>query len=93
MELEGSYRGVLDVISGPMSKGRENRTRSCRVVDAPCMGLPPTMLILVLDAGEEVREDVREPTRTLGRSEIRCPDAEGGGLAAGVEVADTTFGN
>lgn len=50
-------------------------------------------LILVLGAGDEVREDVREPKRTLGRSEIRCPDAEGGGLAAGVEVADTALGS
>lgn len=73
--------------------GEKDRTRSCRVVDAPCMELPPVILILVLGAGDEVREDVREPKRTLGRSEIRCPDAEGGGLAAGVEVADTALGS
>ena len=63
------------------------------VVDAPCIELPPATLILVLGAGEETREDVREPERTLGRSEIRCPDADGGGLAAGVEVAGVPLGN
>lgn len=57
------------------------------------MELPPATLILVLGAGEAVLEDVREPERTLGRSEIKCPDAEGGGLAAGVEAAGTAFGN
>ena len=57
------------------------------------MALPPTMLILALGAGDEVLEDVREPKRTLGRSDMRCPDAEGGGLAAGVEVAGTAFGD
>ncbi len=57
------------------------------------MALPPATLILVLGAGEEVREDVREPKRTLGRSDIRWPGADGGGLAAGVEVADAAFGN
>ena len=57
------------------------------------MELPPVTLILVLGAGDEFREDVREPERTFGRSEIRCPDAEGGGLAAGVEVADRAFGD
>ena len=55
-------------------------TRSCKVVDAPCMELPPATLIFVLGVGEEVREDVLE--RTLGRSEMRWPDADGGGLAA-----------
>ena len=57
------------------------------------MELPPATLILALGAGEEVREDVREPRRTLGRSEIRCPDAEGGGLVAGVETAAATLGS
>ena len=57
------------------------------------MEVPPVTLILVLGAGDEVREDVREPKRTLGRSEIKCPDAEGGGLTAGVEVADTALGS
>lgn len=74
-------------------RGKGRRTRSWRVVDAPCIELPPATLILVLGAGEEVLEDVREPERMLGRSEIRCPVAEGGGLAAGVEVADATLGN
>ena len=93
LELEGSYSRVLNVISWALCEGEKVRTRSCRVVDAPCIALPPTTLILALGAGEEVREDVREPKRTLGRSEMRCPDAEGGGLAAGVEAAGTAFGN
>lgn len=62
-------------------------------MDAPCIEVPPATLILVLGAGEEVLDDVREPERTLGRSEIKCPDAEGGGFTAGVEVAGETFGN
>lgn len=74
-------------------KGGGGCTRSWRVVDAPCIELPPATLILVLGAGEEVLDDVREPVRTFGRSEIRCPDAEGGGLAAVVDVAGATFGN
>lgn len=62
-------------------------------MDAPCIALPPATLILVLGAGEEVLEDVREPERTLGRSEIKRPDADGGAFTAGVEVADEVFGN
>lgn len=48
------------------------------------MEAPPATLILVLGAGEEVRDGVREPERTLGRSDNRCPAAEGGGFAAAV---------
>ena len=54
------------------------------------MDAPPATLILVFGAGEEVREGVREPERTLGRSEMRGPAAEGGGL---VDVAGVTLGN
>lgn len=75
------------------SRVRMAESRSWRVVDAPCIELPPATLILVLGAGEEVLDDVREPVRTFGRSEIRCPDAEGGGLAAVVDAAGATFGN
>lgn len=78
---------------GDFGERRGGRTRSWRVVDAPCMELPPVTLILVFGAGEEVLEDVREPERTLGRSEIRCPDADGGGLAVGVGFAGVPFGN
>ena len=74
-------------------EGAKGRTRSCRVVAAPCIALPPVTLILVLGAGEEFRDGVREPKRTLGRSEIRCPDAEGGSLVDGVEVAGAALGN
>lgn len=58
----------------------ETHTRSWSVVDAPCMEVPPWTLTLVFGAGEDVREEVREPVRTLGRSEMRGPAAEGGGL-------------
>ena len=44
------------------------------------MEAPPGTLILVFGAGEEVREVLREPVCTLGRSEIKGPAAEGGGL-------------
>jgi len=37
-----------------------------------------------------VRDEVREPERTLGRSEIRCPAAEGGGLE---DVAEMLLGS
>ena len=60
-------------------------TRSSRVVDAPCMEAPPGTLILVFGAGEEVREVLREPVCTLGRSEIKGPAAEGGGLDGFIE--------
>ena len=60
-------------------------TRSSKVVDAPCIEAPPGTLILVFGAGEEVREVLREPVCTLGRSEIKGPAAEGGGLDGFVE--------
>ncbi len=50
------------------------------------MEAPPGTLILVFGAGEEVREALREPECTFGRSEIRGPAAEGGGLDDLVEV-------
>ena len=49
------------------------------------MEAPPGTLILVFGAGEEVREVLREPVCTLGRSEIKGPAAEGGGLDGFVE--------
>ena len=61
-------------------------TRSSKVVDAPCMDAPPGTLILVFGAGEEVREVLREPVCTLGRSEIKGPAAEGGGLNGFVDM-------
>ena len=60
-------------------------TRSSKVVDAPCMEAPPGTLIVVFGAGEEVREVLREPVCTLGRSDIKGPAAEGGGLDGLVE--------
>ena len=63
------------------------------MVDAPCIEAPPCTLILALGAGEAVREDVREPERTLGRSEINGPAAEGGGLVEVVDVAEVGLGS
>jgi hypothetical protein len=39
---------------------RRAESRSERVVEAPCMEVPPVSAILVLGAGEEVREFVVE---------------------------------
>ena len=61
------------------------------MAEAPCIDVPPDRAILVFaEAGEDVREEV-VLLRTLGRSEIRDPAAEGGGLGdafrdAGLEV-------
>ena len=54
-------------------------SKSERVVEAPCMAGPPVRVIFVLfcGAGDAVRGVF---VRTLGRSEIRGPEAEGGGL-------------
>ena len=68
-------------------------TKSCKVVDAPCIEAPPGTLIFVFGAGEEVRDDVREPERTLGKSDIKCPAAEGGALAETVVAAVVVLGN
>lgn len=63
-------------------------------MDAPCIEAPPATLILVFGAGEEVREEVREPERTLGRSEIKGPAADGEALEdEGVDVAGVVLGN
>ena len=78
-----------------ISRVRIAESRSLRVVEAPCMDVPPERLILVFGAGEEVREEVR----TSGRSEMRLPAAEGGGLGDALrdvvvdEEADCGSGN
>ena len=65
-------------------------SRSARALEAPCIGVPPERLTVVLGVGEDVRE--LWALRTLGRSESRGPEAEGGGLGdavrdvVGVEV-------
>ena len=77
-----------------ISRARMAESRSLRVVEAPCIGVPPERAILVLGAGEEVREFV---VRTFGRSERRVPAADGGGLGDAVrEVGldpELTLGN
>lgn len=62
-------------------------TRSCKVVDAPCIEAPPGTLTLVLGAGEDVLELVCDLVRTLGKSEIKGPMADGGFF--GEELPDT----
>lgn len=62
-------------------------SRSVKAVDAPCMAVPPDMLILVLAAGEAVREDAMAPLVVVAfflderESEMRGPEADGGGFA------------
>lgn len=60
------------------------------MVEAPCIDAPPATLTLALGAGEEVRELVRDPVRTFGRSEIKGPEADGGFF--GVELAEAGAG-
>lgn len=47
---------------------------SLRIVDAPCMAEPPEILTLVLAVVGAARLEVR----TLGKSEISGPEADGG---------------
>jgi hypothetical protein len=56
-----------------------------RTVDAPCIDVPPVMLTFVLlGAGEDVRELLRELDVLFGlKSEISEPAADGGGLGMG----------
>ena len=73
--------GVVEERAGLVwiSRARIAESRSLRAVEAPCIGIPPDRLILVLGAGEGVRDEVL----TLGTSEIREPAADGGGLGDG----------
>jgi hypothetical protein len=59
------------------SRERMAESRAVRAVDAPCMGVPPVMLTLVLGAGEDVRE-AGALLEAGFRSDIRWPAAEGG---------------
>lgn len=68
-----------------ISKVLMAESSSERTVDAPCMDVPPVMLTFVLlGAGEEVRELLREEdVLFVLKSEISEPAAEGGGLGMG----------
>lgn len=69
-----------------ISKLRMAASNSLITDEAPCMEVPPVMLILVFEgaAGEEVREAFREELLLLDlKSEIRVPAAEGGGFGVG----------
>lgn len=59
------------------SRERMAESRAVRAVDAPCMGVPPVILTLVLGAGEDVRE-AGALLEAGFRSDIRWPAAEGG---------------
>ena len=65
------------------------------VLDAPCMDCPPETLILVLAAGEAVLEAFREwdEVRTLGKSEMSCPEADGGSLVGRADVTGAFVGS
>ena len=52
------------------------------------MEVPPDKAIFVFGVGDEVRELLREVVRTFGRSEIRLPAADGGGLGEAVRETD-----
>ena len=66
------------------SSVRMAESRSARVVDGACIEGPPDRFTLVFGAGEAVLEEGRERVLvwTLGRSDIKGPDAEGGGFVA-----------
>ena len=68
------------------SRVRMAESRSASAVEGACIEGPPERLTVVLGAGDAVLEDGWERVRewTLGRSEIRGPDAEEGGL--GIEA-------
>lgn len=57
------------------------------------MEAPPWTLILVFGAGEDVRDEFLEPVRTLGKSEINGPAADGGALVDVDETAGVVLGN
>jgi hypothetical protein len=69
-----------------ISRDRIAELSSSRVVEAPCIGVPPVTVTLVLGAGEEVRE---LGVFFLGdlKSDIRGPAAEGGACGVGVWTA------
>lgn len=82
------------------SRERMASSRSVTAVEAPCIGVPPVMDILVVDClgpgpGVDDREAGFELGRELGldldfgarRSETRLPAADGGALGGG-GVAD-----
>ena len=73
-----------------MKRAFQSRTRSWSVVEAPCIEAPPATLTFAFGAGDEVREDPREPDLTFGRSDISGPEADGGGFKDGPAVV---FGN
>ena len=78
------------------SRVRMAESRSERVDDAPCIGVPPERAIFVFGAGEPVREFGwelrRDVWRMLGRSERRGPAAEGGGLGEGLRELGAEVG-
>jgi hypothetical protein len=94
----GEFDGCFGLVVS--SSERMASSRSVSAVDAPCIGVPPAIEILVaavLDPGPGVedRETGLEPGLEFGldldfgtpRSETRVPAAEGGGLDGG-GVAD-----
>ena len=67
-----------------ISKLRIAASNSLSTAEAPCIDVPPLILILVFGAGEEVREASREAGLLLNlKSEINEPAAEGGARGRG----------
>ena len=88
--LELSWRVLLVLIS----RVRIAASSSFKIIEAPCMDVPPVIFILVClvgfdGAGEAVRELVREEgLLLLLKSEIKGPAAEGGALGVGAWITD-----
>jgi len=73
-----------------ISRLRIAESSSERMVEAPCMDVPPVMFTFVFEgAGEDVREAFREAGVLLEvlKSDIKVPAAEGGGLGVGAWMA------
>jgi hypothetical protein len=77
-----------------ISRLRIASSSSLSTAEAPCIGVPPVMLIFfvtvgALGAGEEVREAFREAGLLLEdlKSDIRAPAAEGGARGVGACTA------
>ena len=84
-----AWEGSVEISSERMAWSRSEMT-----LEEPCMGTPPVMEILVVvdcwllrelgGPGVEVREEELDLDFCLeGRSEMRAPAADGGGLGAG----------
>jgi hypothetical protein len=82
--MQSQCRAALSLFVGLVWISSERMAESSaeRAVEAPCMGVPPVMFILVFGPGEEVRE-VGALLEVGFRSDMRWPAAEGGARGVG----------